>query len=57
MGFVENEKGKFYLKPPSFGDRFDAQVWISAMLESFYRDVSGRVGEVVRELKTKSGMR
>ncbi len=53
MGFVENSKGHFSFKPPSFGDRFDAQAWSRSAFESFYSGVAAKVGEVVNGLKSK----
>ncbi len=53
MGFVENSKGRFSFKPPSFGDRFDAQAWSRSTFEAFYGAVAVKVGEVVNGLKSK----
>lgn len=55
MGFVENSSGKFYFKPPSTGDRFDPSNWAHHIFDSNYRDIASRVGQVIREVKSKSG--
>ncbi len=56
MGFVENEQGKFYFKPPAMGDRYDPLVWSSSVFESFYKEIAGKVGEVVKDLKSKDAV-
>lgn len=56
MGFVVNEQGKFYFKPPSSGDKFDAYNWSSGVFESFYKEIAGKVGDVVKELKNKDAV-
>lgn len=56
MGFVENEQGKFYFKPPSVGDRYDPFVWSSNVFESFYKEIAGKVGDVVKDLKSKDAV-
>jgi hypothetical protein len=56
MGFVENGQGKFYFKPPQVGDKYDASNWSLGVFESFYKDVSGKIGEVIKDLKTKDSV-
>lgn len=56
MGFVDNEQGKFYFKPPAVGDRYDAANWSSSVFESFYKGVSSKVGDVVKDLKSKDAV-
>lgn len=56
MGFVENEQGKFFFKPPQVGDKYDASNWSSSVFESFYKDIAGKVGDVVKELKNKDSV-
>jgi hypothetical protein len=56
MGFVENEQGKFYFKAPAVGERFDAYSWSSGVFESFYKEIAGKVGDVVKELKNKDAV-
>ncbi len=55
MGFVENSAGKFYFKPPAIGDRYDASVWAQSVLESDYKEIAANIGNVIKELKNKSG--
>jgi hypothetical protein len=50
-GIIENEQGTFYFKKPSVGDRFDASVWARELFESDYKDISGKVGEVIDRIK------
>jgi hypothetical protein len=56
MGFVGNEQGRFYFKRPAMGDKFDAQNWSSGVFESFYKEIAGKVGEVVKDLKNKDAV-
>ena len=56
MGLVENSQGKFYLKPPAMGDRYDALTWASGLYESDYKEISGKIGEAIRELRNKGAM-
>ncbi|MDE1825208.1 MAG: hypothetical protein KGH61_00795 [Candidatus Micrarchaeota archaeon] len=53
MGLVENSRGKFYFKPPSIGDRFDATTWANKLFEQEHMQISNKVGEVIKELKKK----
>jgi len=55
-GLVENSQGKFYLKPPAMGDRYDAQTWAAGLYENDYKEIANKVGEAIRELKSKSTM-
>ncbi len=57
MGFVENANGKFYFSPPQAGDRFDAHNWSMNMFEGFYKEVSGKIGDIVKEIKGKDALR
>lgn len=56
MGLVENAQGKFYLKPPAMGDRYDAATWASGLYETDYKEIAGKIGEAIRELKSKGAM-
>ncbi len=53
MGLVENEQGKFYFTRPSIGDRFDAATWSSSLFDSDYRDISRKIGDVIKSIKDK----
>ncbi len=53
LGIIENSKGKFYLKPPSVGDRFDAGAWASNLFEEEYKQIALKIAEAIRELKNK----
>lgn len=53
LGLIENSKGKFYLKPPSVGDRYDASVWASTLFNEEFRQISQKVAEAIKELKNK----
>ncbi|MDE1850290.1 MAG: hypothetical protein KGH54_00650 [Candidatus Micrarchaeota archaeon] len=53
MGLIENSKGKFYFKPPSFGDRFDANAWASKLFEEEHKQIAVKISEAIRELKNK----
>ena len=54
MGFVENASGKFYFKPPGTGDRYDPANWASHLFEANYADISGKVSQVIKDMKSKS---
>ena len=56
MGFLQNEQGRFYFRPPKIGDRFDAYLWSSGVFESFYKEIAEKVGEVVDDLKSKNAI-
>ncbi len=56
MGLVENSQGKFYLKPPSIGDRYDSLSWASGLYENDYKEITKKIGEAIKELKNKSAM-
>lgn len=56
MGLIENSQSKFYFKPPAVGDRFDAYTWSLNIFENFYKDISTKVDEVVKDLRNKSSM-
>jgi DNA-binding transcriptional ArsR family regulator len=53
-GLVENSQGKFYLKPPAVGDKYDAETWASSLYESDYKEIAGKIGEAIKELKSKN---
>ena len=53
LGLVENSKGKFYLKPPSVGDRFDANTWASMLFSEEYKQIAQKVTEAINELRNK----
>ncbi|VVB77004.1 Uncharacterised protein [uncultured archaeon] len=54
MGLVENAQGKFCLRSPSVGDRFDAHTWAMSLYEKDYREIAAKVGDAITELKSKS---
>lgn len=54
MGLVDNEKGKFFFTRPMMGDKFDAANWAGSLFESNYKEIAGKVGEVIKELKAKN---
>jgi len=54
MGILENKEGKFYFKPPSVGDRYDAGVWAKSLFDSEYNEIAGKIGEAINQLKSKS---
>jgi DNA-binding transcriptional ArsR family regulator len=53
-GLVENSQGKFYLKPPAIGDKFDPETWAKSVFESDYNEISSKVGEAIKELRNKT---
>ena len=55
-GIVENSQGKFYLKPPAVGDKYDALTWASALYENDYKEIASKISEAVKELKSKSAI-
>ena len=55
MGFVDNSSGKFYFKHPDTGDRFDPSNWALHIFESNYTDIANKVGQVIKDVKSKSG--
>lgn len=54
MGFVENSKGTFYLKPPMVGDKYDYEAWSKSLFENDYKQVSAKVAEALKELKSRT---
>lgn len=56
MGLVENSQGKFFLKPPAVGDKYDALTWATGLYESDYKDIASKISEAIRELRNKSSM-
>lgn len=54
MGIVENSQGRFCLKPPSMGDKYDAQTWAAGLYENDYREISKKIAEAIKELRNKS---
>lgn len=55
MGFVENKEGKFYFKPPSTGDRYDPANWAQHLFDANYNDIAGKVSQVIKDVRSKSG--
>ncbi len=55
-GLVENSQGKFYLKPPPMGDRYDALTWAAGLYETDYKEIANKISEAIRELRSKSTM-
>ncbi|MEM3839096.1 MAG: hypothetical protein QXF01_00760, partial [Candidatus Micrarchaeaceae archaeon] len=53
MGLVENEQGHFCFKKPDVGDRFDPEAWSSKLFDSDYKEISKKIGEVIRNIKAK----
>ncbi len=56
MGLVENSQGRFYLKPPAMGDKYDAITWAAGLYETDYKEIAGKIGEAIRELRSKNTM-
>ena len=54
MGYVENSSGRFYFKPPNTGDRFDPSNWAMRIFESNYTDIANKVGQVIKDVKSKA---
>jgi hypothetical protein len=57
MGLVENEQGKFFFKRPSVGDRFDAVLWSSTLFEADTKEISKKIGDVIKAIKSKESAR
>ncbi len=55
-GLIENSKGRFYFRPPGYGDRFDPSVWSKSVFESFYNEVSDKIGQVIGDMKGKNAL-
>ncbi len=53
MGIVENGQGTFCFKKPGIGDRFDALIWSAGLFNSDYKEISEKIGEVVRSIQEK----
>jgi DNA-binding transcriptional ArsR family regulator len=56
MGIVENSQGRFCLKPPNMGDKYDAQNWADGLYEKDYKEISGKIAEAIKELRNKSAI-
>jgi hypothetical protein len=56
MGLVENSQGKFCLKQPSIGDKYDAQTWAECLYENDYKEIASKIAEAIKELKNKSSI-
>ena len=56
MGFLENGEGKFSFKHPAVGDRYDAYNWSFSIFDSFYKEVSVKIGDVVKDMKNKNAV-
>ncbi len=54
IGLVENAQGKFYLKPPAIGDRYDAAAWVAHLYENDYKEIFASIGEAIKELRNKA---
>lgn len=54
MGLIENQQGKFFFRPPSVGDRFDAQTWAAGLYEKDYKEIAAKIGEAIKELQSKN---
>lgn len=57
MGLVGNEQGKFYFTRPSVGDRYDAAAWSSSIFDSDCREISRKIGDVIKNIKEKDRTR
>jgi hypothetical protein len=55
MGYVENSGGRFYFRPPDTGDRYDPSNWARFVFESNYLDIANKVGQVIKDVKSKAG--
>ena len=53
MGLIENSQGKFYFKPPSIGDRYDAGTWSLNLFKSDYTDIAKKIDEVIKSIRSK----
>lgn len=54
MGYVDNGRGVFFLKPPPIGDKYDYDAWAKSLFEEDYKQVSRKVGEALKELKNRT---
>ncbi len=54
IGIIENSRGRFYLKSPSEGDKFNPYSWAVSIFDSDYRQVVDKIGKVLSELKNKA---
>jgi hypothetical protein len=54
MGLIENSQGKFYFKPPSIGDRYDAGTWSLNLFKSDYDEIAKKIDEVIKSIKSKN---
>ena len=55
MGYVENAAGKFFFKPPNIGDRHDPHNWAKHTFESNYLNIANKIGQVIKDVKSKAG--
>lgn len=56
MGFIENSHGKFYFTPPAIGDRFDISLWSQNLFKSDYKEITDKIGEVIKDLRNKGSV-
>ncbi len=54
MGLIENSQGRFYFKPPSVGDRYDAAVWSLNLFQSDYKEIAQKIEEVIKAIRSRS---
>ncbi|MEM0087159.1 MAG: hypothetical protein QW774_02410 [Candidatus Micrarchaeaceae archaeon] len=54
MGIVENKEGKFFFRPPAVGNRYDAVAWAEQLFRPELDDVSKKIGEAIKAIKSKS---
>lgn len=57
MGLVGNEQGRFFFTKPGVGDRFDAATWSANLFDSDYKEISRKIGEVIKKIKDKESTR
>jgi hypothetical protein len=54
MGYIGNSAGKFFFSPPNTGDRYDPHNWAKHAFESNYLNIANKIGQVIKDIKTKS---
>jgi hypothetical protein len=54
MGFIENAKGRFYLKLPKNGERYDPASWPSAIFQDDYGEMQSKIKSVILGIKSRS---
>ncbi len=54
MGLVEGGQGRFFFVRPSVGDRFDAATWSAGLFDADCREISRKVGDVIKSIADKA---